>query len=60
MIDDFFLTLTFKGPFHRKYFKWKKYGVMGLNSEKMEASYAELNKSAEAANSIILQQVIFF
>ena len=32
---------------------------MGLNSEKMEALYAELNKRVEAATSIILQQVIF-
>ena len=29
-----FLTLTVRGPFHRKDFTWKKYGVMGLISEK--------------------------
>ena len=45
MIDDFFLTLTVRGPFHRKDFKWKKkwgYGVnfwkrLGLN-ERVEAA----------------------
>ena len=47
----FFLTLTERGPFHRKDFKWKKIGGMGLISEKTEALYAELNKSAEAATS---------
>ena len=47
----FFLTLTERGPFHRKDFKWKKIRGMGLISEKTEALYAELNKSAEAATS---------
>ena len=47
----FFLTLTERGLFHRKDFKWKKIGGMGLISEKTEALYAELNKSAEAATS---------
>ena len=46
----FFVTLTVRGPFHRKDFKWeKKYGVTGLISEKTEILYAELNKKAEAA-----------
>ena len=49
--DDFFLTLTASGPFHRKDFKWEKYGGTGLISEKMEALYAELNERAEAATS---------
>ena len=50
LIDDFFLTLTVRGPFHRKDFKWeKKYGVAGLISEKTEILYTELNKKAEAA-----------
>ena len=44
----FFLTLTVRGPFHRKDFKWKKYGGTGLISEKTEALYAELNERAEA------------
>ena len=47
----FFLTLTVRGPFHRKDFKWKKYGGTGLISEKTEALYAELNERAEAAIS---------
>ena len=46
----FFLTLTVRGTFHRKDFLWKK-GDMGLISEKMEALYAELNKTAEATTS---------
>ena len=49
LIDDFFLTLTVRGPFHRKDFKWKKVGVTGLISEKTEVLYAELNERAEAA-----------
>ena len=49
--DDFFLTLTASGPFHRKDFKWEKYGGTGLISEKTEALYAELNERAEAATS---------
>ena len=47
----FFLTLTVRGPFHRKDFKWKKYGGTGLISEKTEAMYAELNESAEAVTA---------
>ena len=50
-IDDFFLTFTVRGPFHAKDFKWKKYGVTGLISEKTEALQAELNGRAEAATS---------
>ena len=46
-----FLTLTVRAPFHRKFFKWKKYGGAGLISEKTEALYADLNKRAEAATS---------
>ena len=47
----FFLTLTVRGPFHRKDFKRKKYEGTGLISEKTVAFYAELNESSEAANS---------
>ena len=46
-----FLTLKVRGTFHRKYFKSKKYGGMGLISKKTEALHAELNKMAEAATS---------
>ena len=49
LIDDFFLTLTVRGPFHRKDFKWKKIGGTGLISEKTKVLYAELNERAEAA-----------
>ena len=45
----FFLTLTVRGPFHRKDFKWKKYGGTGLISEKTEVLYTELRERAEAA-----------
>ena len=41
-----FLTLTVRGPFYRKDFKWKK-----LTSKKTGALYAEFNKRAEAATS---------
>ena len=47
----FFLTLTVRGPVHRKYFKLKKYGGMGLISEKTEVLCIELNERAEAATS---------
>ena len=47
----FFLTLTVRGPFHRKYFKWKKYRGTGLISEKTKTLYAELNERVEAAIS---------
>ena len=46
---NFFLTLTVRGPFHRKDFKWKKYGGTGLIFEKTEVLYTELNERAEAA-----------
>ena len=46
-VNDFF----FRGPLHRKDFKLKKYGGMGLISEKTYALYAELNKRAEAVTS---------
>ena len=49
MIDDFCLTLIVKGPFHRKDFKWKKYGGTGLISEKTEVLCTELNDRTEAA-----------
>ena len=51
LMVNFFQTLTVRGHFHRKDFRWKKYGGAGLRSEKTEALYAELNKRAEAATS---------
>ena len=47
----FFLTLTIRGAFFWKDFKWKKYGGTGLISKKTEALYAELNKRVQAATS---------
>ena len=44
-----FLTLTVWGPFHRKYFKWKKICGYRLISEKMEVLYDELKERVEAA-----------
>ena len=49
LIDNFFLTLTARRPFHRKDFSEKKCGGTGLISEKREALYVELNERAEAA-----------
>ena len=50
LINDFFLTLTVRGPFYRKDFKWKKIGGYGANfSKKTEVLYAEINERAEAA-----------
>ena len=49
LIDDFFLTLTVRGPFHRKDFKWKKNGFTGLIPEKTDILYEELNERTEAA-----------
>ena len=48
----FFLTLIVRGPFHRKDFKWKKYGGTGLKTEKTEVLYAERNERAEATTRI--------
>ena len=48
---NFFLTLTVRGPFYSKDFKWKKYEDTKLISEKTEALYVELNEKAEAATN---------
>ena len=47
----FFLTLPVGGPFHKKGFKKKMYGGMGLISEKREALCAKRNQWVEAAAS---------
>ena len=59
LIDDFFFYFGGQKNFHRKDFKWKKYGVTGLLSEKTEALHAELNKRAEAATSSYFAEVEF-
>ena len=52
LIDGFFfLTVTVRGRFHRKDFKWKKIWGYGVNFWKTEALYAELNEGAEATTS---------
>ena len=53
----FFLTLTVRGPFHwREDFKWKKYGITGLISEKTEALHAVHTKERKQSPILILQQ----
>ena len=45
----FFLTLTVRGPFHRKDFKWKDGGYEVSFWKKTEVLFAELNGRAESA-----------
>ena len=47
----FFLTLTFRGPFPRKFFKGKRYGGTGLLSEKWKFCMHKFNERVEAATS---------
>ena len=51
----FCLILTVRGPF-----KWKKIWGYGINSQKTEALYAELNERAEAAISSYSVTDIFY
>ena len=47
----FFLTFTFRGPFHRKDFEWKKIWGYGVSFwKKTEALYEKLNERTEAAD----------
>ena len=55
----FFLALTVGRQFHRKDFRWKKYGGTRLLSEKTEALHAELNERAEAATNSYFAAVGF-
>ena len=57
LINDFFPTLTVRGPFHRKDFKWKKYGGTGLISEKL--SMQNLTKEQKQPLVASLQHAIF-
>ena len=50
----FFLTLTVRGPFHRKDFRRKKYVGTELISEKTEALYAKLNIEQKQSPVVIL------
>ena len=47
----FFSNFASQKILHRKFLSERKYGDMGLLSEKMEALHAELNERAEAASS---------
>ena len=60
LIDDSFLTLTVRGPFHRKDFKLKKYGGTGLISEKMEVLCINLPKEWKQPPVVILEQAILY
>ena len=55
----FFLTLAVRRIFHRKDFKWKKYGSTGLRSEKKEALHAEIIKRMEEATGCYSAEVDF-
>ena len=48
LVEDFFITLTVRGPFHRKDFKWKRIWGYGVNFWK-NGRFVELNERAEAA-----------
>ena len=51
LVDKIFLTVTVKGPFHRKDFKGKKNGGTALIYEETKVLYVELNERAEAGTS---------
>ena len=57
----FFLNLTVRRSFHRKDFKWKKYGDTGLIPENMEALYGELNERVQyySVTGNFLQYIYF-
>ena len=60
LIDDFsFLTLTVRGPFHRKNFSEKNMGVQGwfLKTKKRKQN---LTKEQKQPPVVILQQVILY
>ena len=46
-----FLTLTVRGPFHRKDFKWKKIWGHRVSFWENGSFYVEINKRAEAASN---------
>ena len=57
----FFLTLTVRGPFHRKDFKWKKnIGVGGDFLKKRKLCIQNLTKERKQPPVVILQQAIFY
>ena len=57
----FFLTLTVRGPFHRKDFKSTKYGGTGLISEKKRKFFTEnLTKERKQPPVVILEQAILY
>ena len=54
-----FLTLTVTGPFYRKIFKRKNYGVTELISEKRKHCMQNLTKERKEPLVVTLQQAIF-
>ena len=62
LIDDFFLTLIVRGPFHRKDFKWKKLRATGLISEEKKQKFCAQNLTKEWKQPpvVILQQAILY
>ena len=57
----FFLTLTVRGPFSKKDFKWKKYmGVQGYFLKKRKFCMHNLTKERKQPPVVILQQAIFY
>ena len=60
LIDNCFSNLGCQKTFHRKDFKWKKYGGYWVSFwKKTEALHAELNEKAEAATSSYSAEVDF-
>ena len=57
ILIDFFVIFTVREPFHRKDFKWKKYGGMELISEKTKVLLAEEWKYPPVVTP---QQMIFY
>ena len=54
LIHHFFVTLTVRGPFHKKYFKRKKYGGTGLIFEKRKLCMQDLSKEGKQPAVVIL------
>ena len=60
LIDDFFLTLTVIGPFHRKDFKWKKIWGYEVNFCKNGSFACEFTKEQKQPPVVIQQQPVFY
>ena len=61
LIDDFFfLTLTVKGPFHRRILSEKNMGVRDYFLEKRKVCMQKFTKERKQPPVVILQQAIFY